>query len=187
MNKQYSIQKIIIGCCKNEPKCQRLLVDRFADRLYAISLRYMKEKELAKDMLQESLLKIFKNIKTFDSSKASLYTWMSTITVRTCLRKLEKKSLEIIHLEEGDREFGFSPEILDKLKVQDLIDLVNLLPSGYSEVFNLNVIDGFSHKEISAMLGITDVASRSRLKRAKTLLKKYIHNIQTERSWKNII
>jgi RNA polymerase sigma-70 factor (ECF subfamily) len=147
----------------------------------------MKEKEFAKDMLQESLTKIFKNIDTFDSDKASLYTWMSTITVRTCLRKLEKKSLEVIHLDDNENELGFTPEVLDRLEVQDLIDLVNLLPSGYKEVFNLNVIDGFSHKEISNLLEISEVASRSRLKRAKSLLKKYIHNIEIERSWKNII
>jgi len=147
----------------------------------------MREKEVAKDMLQESLLKVFKNIDSFDNSKASLYTWMSTITVRTCLRKLEKKSLEVIHLEDNENTVGFSPEILDKLKVQDLIQLVNLLPTGYREVFNLNVIDGFSHKEVGQMLDISVEASRSRLKRAKTLLKKYIHNIQIERSWKNII
>jgi len=178
---------MVNGCCKNDHKCQRLLVDRFADRLYAITLRYMKDREVAKDMLQDSLIKIFKNISSFDSKKASLYTWMATITVRTCLRKIERKSLELVHLEDSETELGFSPEILDKMNVQYLIDLINLLPNGFKEVFNLKVIDGFSHKEISSMLDITEAASRSRLKRAKLLLKKNIHNIEIERSWKSII
>ena len=162
-------------------------MDRFADRLYVICIRYMSDKETARDLLQEAFLKIFNNIKSYDPEKASLYTWMSTITVRTCLRKLEKGKLDVVHIENDEVEVPFESKVLDDLKTKDLIAIVNLLPSGYRDVFNMYVIDGFTHKEVSEMLNISEASSRTRLKRAKDLLKRYIQKIEIGRSWKNII
>lgn len=182
-----NIQTIVKGCRKADPKYQRLLVDKFADRLYAICIRYMNDKEEAKDMLQESFTKIFNNIASYDFEKAGLYTWMSTITVRVCLKKLQRRTLDVIHLDDAFEVPAFNSKPLDALELNDLIALINLLPDSLKDVFNMHVIDGFAHKEIAEILGISVVLSRTRLKRSKELLRKYIYNIETKRSWKSII
>lgn len=187
MKKDISIQTIVKGCCKSDPKYQRLLVDRYADRLYAICIRYMPGNDMAKDMLQESFTRVFKHIESFNFEKASLYTWMSTITVRVCLKKLQRRTLDVIHLDEVGNIPEFKPDALNALELNDLIDIINLLPDGLKDVFNLYVIDGYTHKEVSDLLGISVVLSRTRLKRSKEMLRKFINNIEIKQSWKSII
>ena len=187
MAKVYSIEEIIIGCRKKQAAYQRALVNMYSDRLFAICLRYLKDKDLAKDALQDSLIRVFKYIESFDSNKASIYTWMSTITVRACLKNLDKKKIELVSYDElPSEERGFDPSPLDALSTRELITLVNELPDGYREVFNLAVIDGFSHQEIGDLLGLSSGASRSRLSRAKDILRKKISLIQRNESWINI-
>lgn len=162
-------------------------MDQYSDRLYAISIRYLRDRETAKDALQESLLKIFKYFNTYDESKASLTTWMTTITVRQCLSKLSKKNLEIVSMDESfHEEASLDTTALDALQNEDLVKMIHELPAGYREVFNLSVIDGFSHKEVAEMLGIKVGASRSKLSRAKEILRKKINALENLEQWANI-
>ena len=96
MAEVYSIEEIIIGCRKKQAVYQRALVNMYSDRLFAICLRYLKNKDLAKDALQDSLIRVFRYIESYDAGKASIYTWMSTITVRACLKNLDKKKIELV-------------------------------------------------------------------------------------------
>lgn len=175
MKPKFSIQEIISGCHNGQSDCQRALVNQYGDRLYATCIRYLKDKEKAKDALQETLIKVFKYFHSYDASKATLPTWMTTIAVRQCLSILSRKDLQLVSLEDaGHDEVYIDTTALDELQNQDLVNLVQQLPAGCRIVFNLSVIDGFSHKEIGDMLEIKITASRSRLKRAKEILRKKI-------------
>ena len=186
MDSTFSIQEIIDGCRAEQPVYQRALVNQYSDRLYAIAVRYLRDRELAKDVLQESLIRIFKYFETYDASKASLITWMTRITVRQCLSRLEKKELQLLSIDAACyKEASLDTTALDELQNQDLVKLIQELPDGYKEVFNLSV-DGFSHSEIAELLGVNVGASRSRLWRAKEILKKKIIAIENLEQWADI-
>jgi len=187
LKQKHSIQEIIAGCRAGQPEYQRALVDQYSDRLYAICIRYLRDRSIAKDALQESLIKVFKYFHTYDESKASLTTWMTTITVRQCLSMLRKKELHFVSMDDSFHgEESIDTSALDELQNQDLVKLIQELPAGYREVFNLSVIDGFSHKEIGEMLQIRVGASRSRLSRAKEILRKKIIALENLEQWANI-
>lgn len=187
MSNSLNIQDIIAGCKQGNHKHQRALVDLYSKRLFATCIRYLKDREAARDVLQESLIRIFKYFDSYDQKKAEVYTWMTTITIRQCLKQLEKKRLEFVSFDQvsfEERSLDISP--LDELQNKDLIKLINELPDGYREVFHLSVIDGYSHTEISELLNIKKGASRSRLSRAKETLRHRINLIRTKESWTEI-
>lgn len=187
MNKKYNIQEIVQGCCDNNPKYQRAFVDQYSDLLYAICIRYMKDRVYAKDLLQESLMKVLKNMDKFDPELGVFESWISTITIRICLKKLSRKKIHVVPLEPAkEMDYSFNPTILDKINTQVLIDVIQTLPDGYREVFNMSVLDGFSHEEIGRQMGIKEASSRSRLSRAKAMLREKITELQNQESWVNI-
>lgn len=186
MSDMKNIQEIIDGCVAKNARYQRMLVDKYSNLLYAICVRYMKDKEFARDMLQESLLKILNHIDRFDSELGSITTWMKTITIRTCLKRLDKKRVDLVAMEDHNTyDKGFDPSILDQLNNQELVKIIQSLPEGYAEVFNMAVIDGYNHEEIGHFLGIKPSSSRSRLSRAKQLLRVKITELKLYESWVN--
>lgn len=185
---QTNIQEIIKGCIQKVPKDQALFVHTFSGLLYSICKRYLNNGELAKDALQESFMKIFNNIAQYDPSKGKIESWITTITIRHCLKQLQRKTVYLLEIENTyDEKLNFHPEILDKLNVEELIQMIHRLPVIYKEVFNLYEIDGYSHKEIGEMIGIDASSSRSRLNRAKSLLRKEILKIKNQESWVGMI
>lgn len=140
--------------------------------LMSVSRRYVSDVPTAKDILQESLLRIFKHIDNYKNT-GSFEAWMRTITVRCALDYLDKKHVR----RETPTARMYSEETapplaLDNLGAEEIIKLVSTLPDGFRTVFNLSAIEGYSHREIGKMLGITDSASRSQLTRAKQMLRK---------------
>jgi RNA polymerase sigma-70 factor (ECF subfamily) len=129
-------------------------------------------------MLQESFIRIFESIRQYNL-KGSFEGWIRKITVHTCLRKLQKTKIrfdDILDLETlGD---CLQPHALSVLTEKELIRLVSNLPNGYRIVFNLNVIEGYSHNEIAKMLGIEAATCRSQLIKARRLLQKQIISYQ---------
>ena len=187
-NNQLNIEQIVAGCRKGHHACQRALVDRYSELLYTICLRYMGDESKSKDVLQESFIRIFKSIKNFDPDKGSLQAWMRKITVNMALKALSKNSIPTsgFTIELNDR-ISVMPTALDKLNAEDLMKIIRTLPEGYRQVFNLSVIEGYSHKEIAEMLGIEEVSSRSNLSRAKNLLRKKLIAFKKNESWIKII
>ena len=139
----------------------------------------------AQDILQETFIRIFKSFKTYDPDKGALSTWMRKIAINCALRSLNKKTLEISNLSvvDYDQKYNVEPEAISKLSHDDLLKIVQTLPDGYRQVFNLSVIEGYSHREIGEMLGIAAVSSRSNLSRAKQLLRKKILDSKTTDQW----
>jgi RNA polymerase sigma-70 factor (ECF subfamily) len=189
LGKHLDIKQIITGCQKGQPKYQRALVNNYSELLYSVCRRYTGDDTKAQDVLQETFIRIFKSFKTYDPDKGALSTWMRRIAINCALRSLKKKKLEISNLSvlDYDQKYSIEPEAISKMSHDDLLKVVQTLPDGYRQVFNLAVIEGYNHKEIGEMLGIAAVSSRSNLSRAKQLLRKKILEAKTQDQWINIV
>lgn len=165
--------EIIDGCRREDRKCQRLLYERFAPRMYAVCLRYIPKVAQAQDVLQDSFIKIFVNITRFRMD-GSLEGWIRRIVINTALYQLKKTKASIIenhHDETANYDYyNESENIINKISADEITRLIAVLPEGYRAVFNLSVIDGYSHHEIAEMLHITESTSRSQLTKARKML-----------------
>jgi len=169
---------LIALCIKGESKAQRMLFDLFAGRLMSVCRRYSRTQEEAEDMLQESFIKIFSNLKSYTAS-GSLYGWLKTITVNTSIKILQKKYNKLLSEDIDSVQIaGKVSNIHQNLAAEDLITIINSLPLGYKSVFNLYELEGYSHKEIGKLLNISESTSRSQLAKAKKMLKKSIPDYQ---------
>ena len=184
-NDQKSEEKILDGCLRRQPKSQRALVDKYSGYLFVTCKRYMNHVEVARDLVQDSLVKIFKNLNKFDQKKASFKSWITTITIRLCLSKLEKNRMTIVSIHDC-----FDSDVsvvdtgpLDNLHTTYLLDMISELPDGYREVFNMYAIDGYAHAEIAEYLKITTDVSRARLVRARKKLRIKIEKLNNEELW----
>ena len=181
------IKLLVTGCVKKDPTSQKELVNTFSSMLYTVCLRYMGESHLAKDVLQDSFIRIFKGIHTYDSERGSLQGWMRRVTINVALKQLKKqKSRMESEIGENVSHLTKDANVTDKLAAEDLLKVVQTLPDGYRQIFNLSVVEGYNHREIGEMLGIEEVTSRSQLSRAKQLLRKKLINMQTDESWAKI-
>lgn len=186
MQKSKNIQKIIAGCRKKRPAQQKAFVREFADFLYAICLRYVGDREEARDFLQISLFKILDKIDSFDNSKGSIRSWISTITINTCISEMRKKRPHLLPIiDEALQAKSADISILDELNIEVIMNLIQNLPDIYRQVFNLVEVDGYSHQEVGDMLGIEAGSSRSRLARSKAILRQQILQLEKNESWVN--
>ncbi len=165
--------ELIQGCQRRDPVYEGLLVEKYAALLMTVSRRYSRTHQEAEDVLQDAFIKILENIQQYNPERGTLQSWMRSIVIRTALRDYHKKYPAAADLETvGDLQVAKEVNILDKLAEEELLRIIAQLPEGYRQVFNLYVIDGFSHKEIATILNITESTSRSQLTRAKNMLKK---------------
>ena len=178
-----TLNEIIQSCKRKERKAQRVLVDRFAPFLLAICQRYLHTREDAKDVLQEALISIFRNLDNFQGQEGQFKAWMTKITVNAALMKLRKASrIKEIYPGEMPPRPGYQMQVIDELNAQDVLRLLQYLPESSRQVFNLYVIDGFKHREIAEMLNITESSSRTALSRARSQLQSLIVQSQKMRS-----
>jgi len=132
----------------------------------------------ASDILQESFILIFKNIKSFDPSKAGIETWMKKITVNTALKAIRKRKMSFLDIE--DHFYQLELPVHDDIPIarfteEELLAAIASLPDGYRLIFNLFVIEGYSHQEIAEILKISQQTSKSQLSKAKKLLRKRLN------------
>lgn len=173
---------LISGCLKGERRSQQHLYESYCGKFFALCLRYIKDRDLAEDVMIEGFMKIFEKLPQFEE-KGSFEGWMKKIIIRQCLITLRKNktfSLEVRMADQEDVQVlqdGFTD-----LEAAELMDMIMDLPLGYRTVFNLFAIEGYAHAEISELLGISENTSKSQLSRARVLLKqKLIHQQQKER------
>jgi RNA polymerase sigma factor (sigma-70 family) len=170
------VTKLVEGCIGNERSAQETLYRHFYAQMLRICYRYLKTKDLAQEALNEGFLKIFQNIRSFDAQKGDLGAWVCTIIIRTAI-DFNRKELKFFTEDYDDQdadEFFVDPGILSKLYADDLLKSINLLPDATRVIFNLSVIDGYTHKEISTQLNITEGTSRWHLAEAKKKLRALI-------------
>lgn len=173
-------QEWIEGCKKGDSTAQRKVFDHFSGKMFAVCCRYIKDKMEAEDVLVAAFTKVFARIGQF-KGEGSFEGWIRRIMVNESLtwirqHKFMQKELD---LEAADYEPDFNM-LEDKLQEEDLMKLIEGLPVGYKTVFNLYAIEGYSHKEIAAMLGINENTSKSQLSRARVYLQKQLSVLQQE-------
>lgn len=162
--------ELIEGCKRRDRKVQKILYEKYSARFFGVCRRYMKDKELAEDVLVKGFLKIFENIISY-KGEGSFEGWMQRIMVNECLMELRKKQDFTVYLESTNIQPQKDASVLEKLFEQDVLKLLEFLPVGCRTVFNLYVIEGYKHNEIAEKLGITEGTSKSQLNLAKEKLK----------------
>ena len=167
------VKKLVEDCIGNERSAQETLYKIFYAQMLRICYRYLRSNELAQDALNEGFLKVFQNIKSFDAKKGDLGGWICTVMIRTAIdnSRKELKFSTISYAGQDTDEYFIDPNVLTKLYAEDLLRYTRQLPNATRVIFNLAVIDGYSHKEIGAQLQITESTSRWHLAEAKKKLR----------------
>jgi len=161
---------LITGCIEGNRRMQEILYSRFSAKMYGVCLRYASNAAEAEDILQEGFIKIFKKIDTF-RSEGSFEGWVRRIFVNTAIEHFRRrKYLTPVTEKEENTIEGKYISVLDELAEQDILNLVQELSPGYRTVFNMYVVEGYTHKEIGDILGISEGTSKSQLSRAKVIL-----------------
>ena len=173
-NTESELPEIILGCCRNQRDSQNVLYRLYYAYGMSIAIRYVDSEAEALTILNDAFLKVFNHIKKFDK-KQPFKPWFRKILVNTAINFVKKKQrykMEV-NLDEADK-VPSREEILSQINYKDLMLILQSLSLSYRTVFNLYVIDGFKHKEIAEMLGITESTSKSNLTRARIKLKALI-------------
>lgn len=174
-----SDQQIIDGCARHDRRAQQELYNRYSRFLLGICLRYATDKAEAEDILQESFIKIYFNIKDF-SGTGSFIGWLRKVAVNTAITHYHKHLKFRYHVEIEDyvsNETGVTSFEEDFFTSDELFIVLNELPSGYRMVFNMYAIDGYKHKEIADILGIDTNTSKSQYSRAKAALREKLEKL----------
>ena len=171
---------LINGCIEGNPEMQRLLYDRYSSKMYGVCLRYAQNTEDANDVMQEGFIKVYRSLPKF-RSEGSFEGWIRRIFINTSIEHYRKK-VKLYNVTEAQENTIEDNELdaLDSLATKDILGIVNELSPGYKQVFNMHVVEGYSHKEIAQVLGITEGTSKSQLARAKGVLKKIIESRTSE-------
>jgi RNA polymerase sigma-70 factor (ECF subfamily) len=166
---------------QGDRQMQEELYNRFSGKMYAVCLRYANNADDAQDLLQEGFIKVYRNLHRF-RAEGSFEGWIRRVFVNSSIEHFRKKSLQLSRVSEKEESTIGDTDIsaLDSLAEKDIIRLVQELSPGYRTVFNLYVVEGFSHKEIADQLGISEGTSKSQLARARTILQKKVTHYLSE-------
>lgn len=174
MDHSYTIDSLLEGCRRGDRKAQESLYKTLASRMMGICMRYAKDTFEAEDVLQMGFVKVFQKVSDF-RGEGSFEGWVRRIMVNTAIESY-RKNLRNLNIVDIDEVYDQPQNTFDMsgLELKDLLKLVQQLSNGYRLVFNMYVIEGYSHKEIAKQLGITEGASKSQLSRARAILKEKI-------------
>jgi len=162
--------ELIESCKSNNRDAQYKLYSLLSGKMFAVCLRYAKNREAAEDLLQEGFVKVFVNIDKF-RGEGSFEGWVLRIIVNTAVEHYRKstKMYPVMNVDDINKDIPWA-DTGDELELEDLMKMIDKLSHGYKTVFNLYVVEGFSHKEIGEMLEISEGTSKSQLARARYLL-----------------
>ncbi len=173
------LEKVIQGCIKGKRDSQALLYRFFSAKMFGLCLYYSKNKSDAEDQLQNGFIKVFQNIHKF-KGKGSFEGWMRRVFVNNILEDYRKNKMLFTREDEiNSNNYVASEQIEDKIDADELIKIIQELSPAYRLVFNLYAIEGYSHKEISKMLNISEGTSKSNLARARSILKQKLNKTYT--------
>ena len=168
---------LIKGCVEWDRASQNKLYALYASKMFAVCFKYSSSKEDAEDTFHEGFMKVFEHIKDF-KKEGLLEGWIRRIMVNTAIEKYRKqlRMIAVISINEAHTDFGnhFVDDILSKIAADDLMHLIQKLPPQYKMVFNLYEFEGLKHKEIAALLDITEGSSKSNLSRARASLQESV-------------
>jgi RNA polymerase sigma-70 factor (ECF subfamily) len=172
---KYTIDELIKRCRAGEHKAHELLYKQFASKMLGVCMRYAVDKMEAEDMLQNGFIKVFQKLGDY-RGEGSFEGWVRRIMVHCAIEYYRKhhKVLQVVDFESVGPGASAEPVALARLDAKDLLALIQQLSPGYRMIFNLYAIEGYSHKEIALILGITEGSSKSQLSRARAILKEQI-------------
>ncbi len=164
---------LVQECISGKRQAQEQLYRLFSARMFGICLRYCKDYDEAKDVLQEGFVKVYSKLNQFTFS-GSFEGWVRRIIVNTAIEKLRVQSRSVSLENVPETADEMEEEELPAISQQELLEMVQSLPAQYKLVFNLYVFEDLGHKEIAAMLGITEGGSKSNLSRARAILQQKV-------------
>ncbi|MCF8234680.1 MAG: sigma-70 family RNA polymerase sigma factor [Bacteroidales bacterium] len=173
-----SDRDFIKRCLKNDKKAQEELYTRFAPKMFGVCLRFARSSMEAEDIMQEGFIKVFTHLKDY-RNEGSFEGWIRRTIVNTAINFYRKNLKLNQEMDIADIEVPNSQEVsaIEKLSAEELLDCINELPDGYRVIFNLNVTEGYTHKEIGKLLDISENTSKSQLSRARQTLQKKLKGL----------
>ena len=182
-----SLDQLIQNCKKNDTKAQSELYKLFSGKLFSVSLKYSRSHAEAQDNLQDAFITIFKKINQY-KDKGSFEGWLKRITVNTALQRYRKTSVfQIVNEDQiEDKTVDIDDDETEEIPLKFLLECIQNLPDRYRLVFNLYVMDGYSHKEISDLLSINIGTSKSNLNRARAILKENVNAFKNQLNTHNL-
>ena len=169
-------EQILAGCRQRDRRCQQLLYQQYYAYGMGVCFRYVESEQEAISVLNEGFLKVFLNIKKFNSA-LPFKPWFRKILVNTAINYIKRQNKFKMEVSmETARQVPDREEILSRISYRELMEVVQSLSTAYRTVFNMYVIDGFKHEEIAKQLGITVSTSKSNLTRARARLQELIIN-----------
>ena len=172
--KQFSAS-FVKSCKKGDRKIQKTLFEELYAPMFRVCLRYLPQLSDAEDCVMRGFMRMFQRIEEFEfSGEHSLFMWVRKIMVNEALMELRKKNNFYLMAEETISEMPDQSDILQQLHAEELVAFITQLPTGYRTVLNLFVVEGYGHKEIAEMLGITESTSKTQYQKARLRLKKTI-------------
>jgi RNA polymerase sigma-70 factor (ECF subfamily) len=170
--------QLIESCKKGNRAAQKILYDRLASRMFPVCMRYIGDRTAAEDVLQDGFVTLFTRLESY-KGEGSFEGWARRIFVTTALMSRRKKDA-LTMSDELETVRGMTTETTSQLQnigYKELMKLVMSLPPGFRTVFNMYAIEGYSHKEIADMLGITETTSRTQFSRARVWLQNKIEKL----------
>lgn len=171
--------RLIESCIKGDRAAQKVLYDRLAPRMFSVCIRYVGDREQAEDILQEGFVTLFTHLADY-KGEGAFEGWARKIFVTTALMELRRKDA-LKMSEDLDAVRGMKTEAVTQIQsigYKDLMKVITQLPPGFRTVFNMYAIEGYSHKEIGEILGISETTSRTQLSRARTWLQNKLKEIE---------
>ena len=171
--------KLIQSCKEGDRAAQKVLYERLAPRMFPVCIRSIGDRETAQDVLQEGFITLFTHMDSYKGD-GSFEGWARKIFITTALMELRRKDA-LKMSEELDVVRGMKTDTVSQLQnigYKDLMNLITMLPPGFRTVFNLYAVEGFTHKDIAEMLGISETTSRTQLSRARAWLQNKIKEIE---------
>lgn len=170
---------LIEGCLRKDPSAFDHFYRRYAGKMFAVCLRFAGNPMEAEDLLQEGFIRVFENLSCF-RREGSFEGWVRRTFVTTAINHYKKqlKFRNEVALEDDLPVHAQQTDPLSRLSVHELMEMIRCLPLGYRTVFVLFAIEGYSHREISSMLGISENTSKSQLSRARMSLQKVLLRVR---------
>lgn len=183
VGKPMTIEQLIEGCKKQKRKYQKALYDRFHALAFNVGLRYAKDNPEAKDIVQNAFIKIFDKIDTYQPQKGAFEGWLTRIVINEALQQYRQNKGYLLNGEDSTHQMqkimSSDPPVFDYLQAKDVLKLIHKLPIRYRLVFQMAVVEGYSHREIANLLEINESTSRSQLARAKSKLRVLLNEQKT--------
>lgn len=168
--------EIVQLAAANNRHAQQQIYSRFSPKMLSVCRQYIKDIHIAEDVMITSFMKVFTHLSGFES-KGSFEGWIRRIVVNECISYIRAQR-KVTFLEDETFTEGSSNNIESNLSVEDIQSLIDALPDGYRMIFNLYAVEGYKHKEIALMLGISEGTSKSQLSHARAMLQEKVNKLK---------